>query len=166
MSAWASAMPNGVIPTGGAIASFDIHTYCQGEGLSPGYWANHTSEYWHNYPATSMFNDVFRVNVFTPDIQIVNAFEANGSQNHNIHIPSWANMDKSKKKQWCTSVYDLCNQIVAALQNAATDIKYDLNPWQVIESFKYAYEQDSFIGSTTSMDNLKNQLDILNNQSG
>lgn len=130
---------------------------CSGEGLSPGYWRNHMSEWHPDYPPYLKFEDVFEVDPFSAANRLIpGRFTLNPGYTLGDVI---SKAGKHKRKP---PVYlSLGFHAVAALQNAATGIKYDLTVNDVIFMVNKAYTS----GDKEVMEYLKNELDRLNNQS-
>lgn len=123
---------------------------CRGEGCSPGYWKNHTHMWHYAFKTTDLFDEVFEVNPFYPDnptlYQVIHKY-------------------KSPYDPVEPLVLVLGFHAVAALQNAATSVSYDLTVDQVITDVNAAYISYQGSGDVVSaLEPLKNQLDILNNQ--
>lgn len=128
---------------------------CAGEGCSPGFWKNHT-DLWHpNYPSNAVFNTLFSVNVFGSNVSLFDVISSSMSGNTGPAVNVGV---------ICTNhnlVRQLARCAVAALQNAATSVKYDLTVLQVITSVQTVIAT----GNCSDLETLKNQLDTLNNQS-
>jgi len=125
---------------------------CGGEGCSPGYWKNHTSQWHYNYPPSMPFSAAFGVDAFP------------GATLHQV-------MSEVHNKQPNTQINSPCDQCeeavrqlgfhaVAALQNAATGVSFDLSVSEVINSFNMAYGS----ADKNQMEITKSSLDTLNNQ--
>ena len=129
---------------------------CGGEGCSPGYWKNHTSRWHHNYPPHATFDSVFEVfNVFGSAtlLQVIRAQDKKGIRGT---VPGGC-----APVDGCENMINaLGRHSVAALQNAATPISFDLTVPEVIASFQMAYTS----GNLQQMETTKNSLDTLNNQ--
>jgi hypothetical protein len=97
---------------------------CGGQGCSPGYWKNHTVM-WHDaFQPDDLFDVVFKVNPFDPDTptlyQIIDKYLGPNDPFEPL-------------------VLVLGFHAVAALQNAATTVSFDLTVDQVINSVNEAY---------------------------
>lgn len=136
---------------------------CGGQGCSPDCWKNHTKMWHYKFPPERLFEDVFGVNPFYPDnptlYQIIDKY-------------------KSRDDPVEPLVLVLGFHAVAALQNAATSVSYDLTVDQVITEVNAAYTKylssgggfgggsrgDSRGDSVSDLEPLKNDLDDWNNQ--
>lgn len=152
---------------------------CGGEGCSPGYWGHRGYQIgsWHlQFPPEMMFSDAFGRDCFPNKtlLDVVrklvedNEMVVNPSCSDPLMLsdPSMSSHDGSKKadKDEEHSCHNMLRQLgfhaVAALQNAATQVKYDITVDTVISSFQAAYDS----GSIDAMERTKDTLDQLNNQ--
>lgn len=131
---------------------------CYGEGCSPGYWKNHQTK-WHSaYQPTRYFNTIFGVNAFQASYSYNPASLAQVIHNEavpilspNCHRPSRSIRNAQKR---------LGRHAVAALQNAATRVRFDLTVAEVIDAFVAAFST----GNAYSMNAQADIFDALNNQ--
>ncbi len=128
---------------------------CQSEGCSPGYWKNHTNRWHRNYPTDATFNSVFGVTAFSSSATLDQVIDQQADPTSDA-IASFGN---------CSNAGNLLKQLgfhaVAALQNAATNVKYDLDVLAVRASVQAAIGS----GNCAEVESLKNTLDYYNNQS-
>jgi len=127
---------------------------CGGEGCTPGYWKNHLGQWCQSYPPSATFYDVFGVilaNDSSITLEQVITFQVpNNVTCQHPHPPDLIDN--------ITRV--LAYHAVAALQNACTSVAYDLTVTQVITSVQNAIGS----GDCSTMEQLKDTLDYLNNQ--
>jgi hypothetical protein len=103
---------------------------CGGEGCSAEYWAANTEKWHYEFCVTKLFNDVFEVNAFkdtpTPATlgQVITG-NANPEQPPNCN-----------KKDLAA---ELARQAVAALENSATAVSFELPVCQVKYWFEFYY---------------------------
>lgn len=136
---------------------------CGGEGCSPGYWKNHTSR-WHPYfPPDMPFVDVFGVNAFPGQTLYQVMMLSQNKDNFTSQPPPGCDPGEPPSNN-VHNYYNILRQLgfhsVAALQNAATSVSFDLTAPEVIDLFVDAYNSCS----KHTMEHLKNTLDDLNNQ--
>lgn len=124
---------------------------CGGEGRSPGYWMNHPAAWHPEFPPYMLFNEAFGVGAF-PGRTLMNVLVGDNG----LSFPA------DGSPQYVNLLTQLGAHSVAALQNAATPISYDLTVAEVIETFRHAYMS----GDPTYMEITKNSLDSMNNLSG
>jgi len=117
---------------------------CWGEGLSPGFWKIHRQEWHPEFPPYMAFATAFGVNAF-PGMTLFDVISLE---------------EDPKLGQPENILRALGFQSVAALQNAATPVRYDLTVSEVQATFRYAY----LSGSKRQMEAAKDSLDELNNQ--
>lgn len=136
---------------------------CSGEGCTPGFWHKASRPWSTAFPPHMLFDEAFgtagvmlSVNAGTAGVfpgltllEVVNQLEYKSSE-----IADQAQRDDANK------VRQLGHHAVAALQNAATSVKYDLTVEDVINNVYAAYSS----GSYSNMESVKNVLDRLNNQ--
>ena len=123
---------------------------CAGEGCSASFWRSRT-DLWHpNYPPNAFFDAVFGTSIYPGYTleQVINFTTATAPD------PAGPPPCNDKEK-----IRLLAEQGVAALQNAATSVKYDLTVPVVINSISVAMNASCFI-----VDLAKSQLEALNNQ--
>lgn len=123
---------------------------CGGEGLSPGYWKNHLSE-WHE--------------LWPPNMLFVNAFEVDAFPGKTLREVIWGDTGLTSPEDGSENLVNLVTalgfQAVAALQNAATPVSYLLTVAEVVASFKNAY----LSGDPGQIELTKDDFDTLNNLS-
>jgi len=137
----------------GNLSDQDIDSDCGGEGCTPGYWKNHPQSWSKDIPEYLMFDTVFGTNVF-PGMTLG---EVIGLCSKKVHLKSKINLPCHK----CVNqTIRLGFHAVAAIQNAATAVKYDLTVEDVIAEVQSAYKS----GSKHRIEALKDRLDSLNNQ--
>jgi hypothetical protein len=132
---------------------------CGGEGCSPGYWKNHI-DMWHNqFPPDKPFYEVFGVDAFPGSTlhQVIAMFHKDCP---NVTMQAAANCTYPLPGNYYNMLRKLGFHSVAALQNAATAVSFDLTVDEVITIFVNAYN-DCII---TDMEKVKDDLDWLNNQ--
>lgn len=133
-------------------------TTCAGEGCTPGYWKNHPTSWHPEISDALLFDSVFGTNVF-PGLtlgQVIQLCGQSGCSANNINIPMHC-----KPYSACVNlVIALGFHAVAALQNAATPVKYDLTVEEVINEVRAAYMS----GDKNIIEAQKNRLDAFNNQ--
>ena len=129
---------------------------CGGEGCSPGYWKNHTNMWHYEFLPDKQFVDVFGVNPFYPD-------------NHTLYqvIHKYNSPNDPVKPL----VLVLGFHAVAALQNSATAVPFDLAVSEVKLMVYDAYiaylaSEQTNDDAVNILEPLKNELDFYNNQSG
>lgn len=126
---------------------------CAGEGCTPGYWKNHPQSWHKDIGEHLMFDNVFGTNVF-PGLTLGDVIQLCGLDA----------ISQSKINLPCSKCLNLTIRLgfhaVAALQNAATPVKYDLTVEEVIAEVKSAY----LSGSKYNIEAQKDRLDGFNNQ--
>ena len=132
---------------------------CGGEGCSPGYWCHHLDMWYRAFPPRMLFEDAFDgVDAF-PDASLYKVL----CRVVRVRPPSGCSFGCPKEREnWADMLRRLGRQSVAALQNAATGVSYDLNVAEVVSLFCEAYDSCD----VQFMERVKNQLDALNNQGG
>jgi hypothetical protein len=144
---------------------------CAGEGLSPNFWKAHP-ELWHyNFPPQMPFSSVFGVNAFVEALgqplslySVIKFTGVNLNLKKNAGILNFVlvpcEIQEELKQQFQIAVIQLGFQSVAALQNAATAVKYNLNVKEVIDTFNLNYASCN----AAKVEMAANSLDFLNNQ--
>ena len=99
---------------------------CEGEGCSGNSWKTHLNNFHPNYPSTAIFDTVFGITLFGSATlgEVINKSAA----------PSRTCDDGTKAK-----VKKFGKQAVAALQNAATEVRFDLTVADVLLTVQNAY---------------------------
>ncbi len=129
---------------------------CGGEGCTPGFWKNHTGLWHYDYPTSAVFDTVFGVAIFgnTATLYEVvwNQVEPTGSDVNCVQNTQHPNNPHKLVKA-------LGRHAVAALQNAATSVSYDLTVGQVVASV-----QSAIVSNCGDVKTTKNTLKDLNQQ--
>jgi len=149
---------------------------CGGEGCSPGYWGQRGYQVgaWHaKFPPEMMFFDAFGRDCFPNktllDVirkqvddrdMVINPSCSDPLQSSDLYPDGNSKLYKDKQHSCHNMLRQLGFQAVAALQNAATVVKYDITVATVIQSMQAAYDS----GSYDAMERTKDTLDQLNNQ--
>lgn len=131
---------------------------CYGEGCSPGYWKNHLSRWHYSFPPSLPFDDCFHVNAFpllTLEDVITNEYE---------DPEQWDLWNFSKNFREMLRVLGF--HAVAALQNSATEVAFNLTVEQVTKLFRRRYRLARRTNNPQILERLKNRFDLLNNQGG
>ena len=128
----------------------DANPLCGGQGCSPGYWKKHT-DMWHDaFQPNDLFDVVFGVNPFYPDT---------------LTLHQVIKQYKSPEYPVKPLVLVLGFHAVAALQNSANAVSYDLTVDQVITEVNAAYTNYLSSGNPVlDLEPLKDDLDDWNNQ--
>ena len=122
---------------------------CGGQGCSPGFWKNkgYTDNLWHyEFPPEKLFFEVFGVDPFGTD--------------PSLHDVISKYVDPEPKEPL---VEVLGFHAVAALQNAATAVSFELTVYDVIEMVASAYTSWESTGNKSYLNGVKTYLDGLNN---
>ena len=137
---------------------------CQGEGCTIGFWGQqgYSSNCYHpKFPPHMLFMDAFGRDAF-PNKTLYEVV-CNNFTDKEMNVPfNCSNFVFSRKdKNLCRNMLrGLGAHAVAALQNAASPIKYDWDVETVIRSFQKSYDN----GSPQAMEDTKNIFDKTNNQ--
>lgn len=140
---------------------------CGGEGCNSNFWVQNT-HHWHMwYPSDMKFYDAFNEDAF-PGLSLLQVISLQDSsqRRHMFDIASpypGCNPIKSNGDpdgQYYEALRQLAFQSVAALQNSATGLSYDLTVADVIASFSDAYRSCDI----SRMEAVVDRLDFLNNQ--
>lgn len=134
---------------------------CSGGGLTPGFWKQYQHKrFWHpSFPPDAKFDQVFGVEVWGYDklFDVINDEDGDGIKSD--YVDSFGILggggDNVRGK-----VAILCVHAVAALQNAATPIPYDLSVAEVISQVGSVLAARNL----SEIESLKNDLDFFNNQ--
>ncbi|MDH5691494.1 MAG: hypothetical protein OEZ47_00160 [Gammaproteobacteria bacterium] len=154
----------------GNLSHQDEDEKCGGEGCSPGYWKTHLDS-WHSMlPPEALFDTVFQTSAFPGRtlLEIVSVEDDDGIRGE---PPAGCSFDYDndgdhhngghhKGSNYHSMLRQLGFHSVAALQNAATTVSFDLTVEEVIASFQNAWESCNL----ELMEEAKNSLDFLNNQ--
>ena len=139
---------------------------CNGEGCTIGFWAQkgyRSNSYHPKFPAHMLFYDAFGIDAF-PGKTLYDVVSKKYNDNE-MKIPATCDSSVSilpvKGKNLCANMLrELGAQAVAALQNSASPMKYDLDVETVILSFQRSYEN----GTAQAMEDTKTAFDKFNNQ--
>lgn len=127
------------------------------EGCDAAFWKENT-DLWHpQFPPNMYFNDAFGRNAF-PGLtlhQVVSFID--GYDPNMVDIPLCVGVDPILAKN---SLIQLGLNAVAALQNAATPVNYNLDIDTVILSFQQAYDKCTLV----SLEDTKSVFETYNNQ--
>ena len=128
---------------------------CEGEGCSKGFWKKNT-HLWHpQYGPDKEFSEIFLITAFYAKNSHMGATLEEVIRGDCTPVVP-ANCDGNCDRQ----LRGLGRQAVAALQNAACDVKYDLDVLTVIGKFVQAYQSPS----ADAIQHVKNELYYYNNQ--
>lgn len=126
---------------------------CAGEGCTPGYWKNHPQSWHMSAQPELLFDSVFGTNVF-PNLSLGQVIGLCGN----------TQISQADINIVCSKCHNLMIMLgfhaVAALQNAATAVQYDLTVEEVIAGVRSAYQSRS----KYQIEAMKDRLDTLNNQ--
>lgn len=131
---------------------------CAGEGCSPGFWATHTHLWHEEFGPNRMFYEVFGVDAF-PNLSLFQVI----SQTDTSGLGGFASRCGLAEKRSANAqelLQALGFQTVAALQNAANGVRYELTVADVQRTFQVAFESCSLEHIETT----KDSLDQLNNR--
>ncbi len=131
---------------------------CMGEGCTPGYWGGNPASWHPSIKDYLLFDAVFGTNVF-PNFtlgQVISMCSNTTINRANINIP----VTCTPQSACLGSIIQLGYHSVAAIQNAATEVKYDLTVEEVIAEVRRAYTS----GGKIEIETQRNRFDILNNQ--
>ncbi|HED15322.1 MAG TPA: hypothetical protein ENI64_00670 [Gammaproteobacteria bacterium] len=131
---------------------------CAGEGCTPGYWRNHPASWHPSIQDYLLFDVVFGTNVF-PNFtlgQVISLCSNTTINRANINIP----VTCTPQSACLNLIIQLGYHAVAAIQNAATEVKYDLTVEEVIAEVQATYAG----GDKNEIETQKNRFDMLNNQ--
>lgn len=140
---------------------------CNGEGCTPGFWGQQgyrSNSYHPKFPSHMLFYDAFGRDAF-PGKTLLEVV-ASKFQDPEMNVPlncrslSVLSNNTNTKKVCANMLRELGAQSVAALQNAASPMKYDLDVETVIRSFQKSYDA----GTAIAMEDTKNAFDQFNNQ--
>lgn len=162
---WASRTCSYSGQLSGYISGPSFEDLCHGEGLSPGFWGNHTGQWNINFPTSKPFKDVFGDHVgfnnipgggFPHLIDVMNSSNVNQANPNIISKCSPANNNLNNMAR------QLAYQAVAALQNSASSLKYPITVADLISQVSTALSSCN----AHTMEVLKTTLDGWNNQGG
>jgi len=146
---------------------------CGGEGCTPGYWGNrgyHVGSWHPQFPPEMLFFDAFGRDCF-PYKTLLDVVKKQVEDQEMVINPSCNDPftgsgsgkpghDKDNEHTCHNMLRQLGFHAVAALQNAATQVKYDISVDVVVQSFQASYDS----GSYDAMERTKDTFDQLNNQ--
>jgi hypothetical protein len=169
--AWANGCSLSAQMSGNTSAQMDSEP-CGGEGLSPGFWKNHTLDWHSKFPPSMLFADAFAVGAFSGStlydvISLQASSDEDSSGDFFETSSSSGSSDEQTNRAKQQARYDkalrtLGMHAVAALQNAASTIRYDLTVSEVQASVREACNSHD----PERMERTKNSLDRFNNQGG
>jgi hypothetical protein len=129
-----------------------------GEGCDASFWLNNTGLWHPNYPPTMLFIDAFGRNAFPGQtLQDVLGLLENYDPANPVGVTCPTGGDPVQTQY---ALVQLGIQSVAAFQNAATPVNFDLDIPTVIQSFQQAFDQCT----ETSMLDAKSAFEQYNNQ--
>lgn len=144
---------------------------CGGQGCTPGFWKTHSFSHWSpQFPPDELFMTVFGVDAF-PGLSLYEVINLRCADLNDGPILDMVGLPGScffmapppvaiQERQVRQAIIQLGFHAVAALQNAATEVSYDLTVMQVTDMFAAAYSSCS----KASIEDLKDILDTYNNQ--
>jgi hypothetical protein len=139
---------------------------CNGEGCTPGFWGQQgyrSNSYHPKFPAYMLFYDAFGRDAFPGKtlLEVVSSKFQDPEMNVPLTCDQLSTLSNNTNKKVCANMLrELGAQSVAALQNAASPMKYDLDVETVIRSFQKSYDA----GTALAMEDTKNAFDQFNNQ--
>ena len=123
----------------------DGQEVCEGEGCAVSFYADHPERMNRRFPANAYFNQTFGINAFTQDQQFINILQDHCTYSlaDNI-IPNPTLVTADEDLQNAIASYQICGmqlaaEAIAALQNAANDVAFEMLPSEVIELFQQAF---------------------------
>ena len=130
---------------------------CAGEGCSPGFWVTH-SNLWHaEFGPTRLFLDVFGVDAY-PGLTL---FDVIARTDFGLGgFAARCGVSGNKEKNTKNLLLSLGFHTVAALENAANAVRYELTVADVQRTFLTAYQSCSL----DKIEETKDALDRLNNR--
>jgi hypothetical protein len=136
---------------------------CVGEGCTPGFWKNHLSLWHPQFPPDLAFSAAFGVDAF-PGRTLLQVIGLIGNPQYvakNSDSPAGCYFESQKERDKFLSMQAmLAFHAIAALQNAAGAVRYDLTVADVQRSFAVAWQQCS----RERMEMAKDSLERLNQQ--
>jgi hypothetical protein len=133
---------------------------CVGEGCTPGFWKNHLSLWHPQFPPGMAFSAAFGVDAF-PGRTLYDVILSPDRAKHYGEVPSGCFIESEKEeKKFLGMLAILAYHAIAALQNSAGAVRYDLTVSEVQQSFAHAYRACS----VERMEAAKNSLERLNEQ--
>lgn len=138
---------------------------CFGEGCTTGFWQQkgYTSNSYHpKFPPNMLFYDAFGRNAFPNKTlyEVVSGKLLDQEMNVPLTCVDVSPSPAANSNVCGNMLRQLGAQAVAALQNAASPMKYDLDVATVILSFQKSYDN----GTVVAMEDTKNAFDLKNNQ--
>lgn len=138
------------------------HEPCNGgEGCSPGFWTQAGWDQWHEeLSKQALFGEVFRVDPFGATLGDVILRQARPEDDF-TDDPEWGGRYADKLKDWG-------RQVVAALQNAASYVDFDLTLLELEDKVYTDYQQALYQGTAQDAREIivrsQEELDAMNNQ--
>jgi hypothetical protein len=131
------------------------NTPCYGEGCTVSFWSQQGNLFHPQYPANMWFIDAFGRNAF-PGKTLYDVISGNILP-PDVNIPTSCTAPTAQCR---AALQGLGEQAVAALQNSASPIRYDLDVATVILSFQQSFDA----GTALAMEDTKTAFFDLNNQ--
>lgn len=131
---------------------------CGGEGCSPGFWKNNGIGWHYDYPTGANFNAVFRVTAFEAGATLEDVILGSAEP----LVPAGCGF--GNEQPWKNALRQLGFHAVAALQNAATSVSYDLTVAEVILSVRNSTTDAVSNCDKGYLETTKTSLETLNNQ--
>lgn len=132
---------------------------CGGEGCGVNIWAASSFKFHPKFPPTMFFDDAFNTSAF-PYKTLLDVVQMNLT-NQDINVPAGCTPTSVCR----TLLGELGAEAVAALQNSASPLKYDLDVPSVIASFQKSYKTGSEVAyqdTLTAFRRYNNQFCPLN----
>ncbi|MDH5691496.1 MAG: hypothetical protein OEZ47_00170 [Gammaproteobacteria bacterium] len=134
---------------------------CGGEGCSTSFWQLNTDQWHAQIPPEALFDTVFQVEAF-PGLSLLQTLGLSNDPNVRGEPPAGcALVSSTEAHAYQHTLRYLAVQSVAALQNAATPVNFDLTVEQVISNFRNAYhscDPEVMKAAATTLDQLNSQL--------
>ena len=131
---------------------------CADEGCSPGFWATHTNLWHEEFGPERLFYQVFGVDAF-PGLTLFDVISKTDRGELGAYV-AMCGLPESSGKKAQNLIQSLGFQSVAALQNAANAVRFELTVADVQRTFLMAYESCSL----EQIETTKDSLDQLNNR--
>jgi hypothetical protein len=131
---------------------------CSGEGCVTTFWMNNTNLYHPKFPYTMLFSSAFGRDAF-PGKTILQVIQKDLLP---PEIPAPAGCTPTSKCK--DTLLELGAQSVAALQNSASPMQYDLDVEMVIMSFQQSYDKGMATADITPWNDTITAFSTFNNQ--
>jgi|GEM_PF-1433370 len=154
--AWANNCSNSGNHSGNASTHDD--EVCAGEGCSPGFWLTHTQLWNHDFRPESYFYHAFGADIF-PQATLYEVI-CKQARCRTEGFGAFAGFGEGQDNKVENLLQALGFQSVAALQNAANGVRYELTVADVQRTCQMAFES----GSLQQVEMTKDSLDQLNNR--